>query len=116
MAQESYCLDVFFDGGEILRENLIELLKKERKNFDFDVSKGQCGNWEEVPLLRILTPHAKTLTEYILRNIKGSEDYSYDEYYAKEKAENSKFWDKEKNKNKPFDFIESYFNYNYKIK
>lgn len=101
--QKSYCLDVFIEGEEKLRENLIDFLKKVRK--DFDVTKGQCGNWKSMRSLRILTPQAKQLTFYMLKNIGGAEDYSYDEFYSKDKAEGSPFWDPDKNK--PFDFVDS---------
>jgi hypothetical protein len=103
--QESYCLDVFMEGDEILRENLLDFLKKEKS--DFGITCGQFGMWGTMRTFRVLTPQAKALTFHIIRTIKGAEDYSYDEYYSQKKAENSMFWDPDKNKQ--FEIIESCF-------
>ena len=92
----SYCLDVFIDGEEILRENLIDFLSN--THGDFDLSLAQCGNWGDNLSLRILTGGANKLLAHILRNVDGAVHYSYDEYYAKNKANSSVFWDPDKHK------------------
>lgn len=107
MAQQgSYCLDVFIDGEEILREELLDFLKKEKMKFE--ITKGQYGMWGDIRVLRVLTPQAKALADHISKTIKDACDYSYDDYDSQKKAENSQFWNP--GNNNPFDIVKSYFN------
>lgn len=114
MTQEtSYCLDIFIDGDTSLRKEIVELLKKNRDSLGFEIGEGQFGNWEGLISLRILTPKPKLLTEYIIKNIKFANNYSYDEHSSEKKANSSRFWKPEKNKT--FDFILPCIEYTFKL-
>ena len=96
--RKSYCLDVFIDGQEVFRQNLIDFLRSIHRDFDLNIA--QCGNWGGSLSLRILTGEASKLLAHILRNVDGAVHYSYDEHYTKDQAEKSVFWDS--GKHKPF--------------
>lgn len=93
----TYCLDIFIENGQKLRDELVIFLKN-IKGGAIAFTELQFGEWTVMKSIRIRTLQAEELRDYIIQNLSGSENYSYDVFFSKEKAENSWFWDPDNNK------------------
>ncbi len=86
----SYCLDVVTGYSEDDREKLINYLRQIGGHFG--ITKVQRGMWETTKILRVQTPKATELGQYLNENLEGADDWDCVIHDTREDAWRSMQW------------------------
>jgi len=73
----SYCLDIDVGYDERYRDELIALLQQPATMARFELTRAERGMWQEVKLLRVLTPKAQALQQFIEEQLRTGDDNDY---------------------------------------
>ncbi|MFZ2253099.1 MAG: hypothetical protein WAW13_02910 [Minisyncoccia bacterium] len=90
--QVSYCLDIGVGYDERYRDELIELLQLPIIVAQFELTRAQRGMWQGSKLLRVLTPKAHELVQYIIKNLRTGDDNDYEVHDNGTDADRSMTW------------------------
>ncbi len=77
MSQVSYCLDIGVGYNEHYRDELIKLLQDPATIAQFELTTAQRGMWQGAKLLRVLTPKALELQQFIYNTLRTGDDNEY---------------------------------------
>ncbi|MCR4275795.1 MAG: hypothetical protein NUV90_00185 [Candidatus Parcubacteria bacterium] len=88
--QASFCLDIRVGRVERYREELIAFLRD--NGAPFGVTKAQRGMWEGVKILRVQTPKAAELAQFIIDGVRTGDDNDYEVHESRSDAQRCETW------------------------